>query len=212
MKVLMVAAVDQEVSLLRQRFQVVSEVFEVDFLSTGIGMVATACELSIRLASVHYDLVVNVGVAGAINRSFSIGDVVVVDVDRIYELAAEDGDQLLSFSEIGLTVQDVFRPNRLIGMPQGVSLPFVRAITVNTVHGNDESIALLRSRSDADIETMEGAAFYHVCNRFDVPCIQFRAISNFVERRNRDAWNLPLAIDRLTDTVFQFIQSMKSHA
>jgi len=44
---------------------------------------------------------------------------------------------------------------------------------------------------------MEGAAFFYACAMAGVPCMQIRAVSNYVEKRNRDAWQIGLAIKNL---------------
>ena len=44
---------------------------------------------------------------------------------------------------------------------------------------------------------MEGAAVFKVCKEMKVPCIQIRSISNKVERRNKENWDLDLAISNL---------------
>jgi futalosine hydrolase len=52
---------------------------------------------------------------------------------------------------------------------------------------------------------MEGAAFFYSCAQAGLPSIQLRAISNWVEPRNRDAWNIPLAISNLNQTIAQLL-------
>jgi futalosine hydrolase len=47
------------------------------------------------------------------------------------------------------------------------------------------------------IESMEGAAFFYACRQLNVPCLQIRAVSNYVEKRNRDNWHIGLAIKNL---------------
>jgi futalosine hydrolase len=54
---------------------------------------------------------------------------------------------------------------------------------------------------------MEGAAVAYVCERFDVPWVQIRAISNMVEPRNRSAWDIPLAIKNLHFEVLNYLNS-----
>ncbi|MCB0664545.1 MAG: hypothetical protein KDC80_01930, partial [Saprospiraceae bacterium] len=78
-------------------------------------------------------------------------------------------------------------------------------ITVNKVHGNDESIERIKEKFNPDIETMEGAAFYYSCHLMHQPCVQIRSISNKVERRNRENWNIPLALKNLTDQLFYLL-------
>ena len=77
-------------------------------------------------------------------------------------------------------------------------LPTVDGVTVNTVHGNEASIARVTERFNPDVESMEGAAFMYACLIHGVPFAQVRAVSNLVERRNRAAWKLNEAIAELT--------------
>jgi futalosine hydrolase len=68
---------------------------------------------------------------------------------------------------------------------------------VNTVHGDDRSIAEAVRRFDPQVESMEGAAFMYACTIGGVPFAQVRAVSNIVERRNRAAWRLQDALAAL---------------
>ena len=88
------------------------------------------------------------------------------------------------------------------------SLRKVRGITVNTVHGNDQSINEILGRLNPDIESMEGAVVFKVCKEMKVPCIQIRSISNKIERRNKSSWNLDLAIKNLNTEVKKILESL----
>ena len=50
------------------------------------------------------------------------------------------------------------------------------------------------------VENMEGAALFALAEAEGVPCGEIRAISNYVGEE-RDEWDIPLALDRLTDTI-----------
>ena len=50
-----------------------------------------------------------------------------------------------------------------------------------------------------DIETMEGATFFYICSRENIPFLALRAISNRVEPRNKEKWNIQLALDNLSE-------------
>ena len=124
--------------------------------------------------------------------------------DRLVELGAEDGDAFLTIQEMALLGDDEFpfTGGRLVNASPPVlgplsSMRAVNGITVNTVHGNDESIARVTKRFAPEVETMEGAAFMYACLIQDVPFAQVRAVSNAVERRNRAAWKLDEAIANL---------------
>lgn len=166
----------------------------IDTLVTGVGMVATALAIGQRLASTRYDLLLNVGIAGSFDKLIALGEVVCVVQDTFSELGVEDGDQFINSELLGLA-QCTFISDQMHTMLHG--LRKCRAITVNTVHGNEHTINEVVNRLNPDTESMEGAAVFQAGHHFGVPVIQVRAISNYVERRNKANWQLPLAIDNL---------------
>jgi len=176
----------------------------VDVLVTGVGMVATAARCAQALALERYDVALNLGVCGSFDRALSPGTVVHVVRDRIAELGAEDGERFLTIHDLQLLDDDEFpfRAGKLVNdAPPATAaldaLPVVEGITVNTVHGNDRSIDEVARRFRPQVESMEGAAFMYACLVQGVRFAQVRAVSNIVERRNRDAWKLKEAIDNL---------------
>ena len=177
---------------------------QVDVVTTGVGMVATAAWCSRTLARNQYDVALNVGVCGSFDPSLGPGTVVHVVSDRLSELGAEDGDAFLTLQELALLDGNAFpfRAGDLVNdappaNPVIDRLPAVSGITVNTVHGNDRTIAEVRRRFHPQVESMEGAAFMYACLINEVPFAQIRAVSNMVERRNRDAWRMADAIRNL---------------
>jgi futalosine hydrolase len=66
---------------------------------------------------------------------------------------------------------------------------------------------LISERYHPDIETMEGAAFFYVCSRENIPFLAIRAVSNKVELRNREKWNIPLAINNLSEKFGELLLS-----
>jgi futalosine hydrolase len=94
---------------------------------------------------------------------------------------------------------------KTLNIPNHYGLKQATAITVNTVHGNEPSIKKLADRLQPQLESMEGAAFFYACRQADVPCLQIRAVSNYVEKRNRDAWRIELAIKNLNSFAAEFL-------
>jgi futalosine hydrolase len=177
---------------------------EIDVLISGVGMVATATWCSRVLSAERFDVALDLGVCGSFKPEIFPGSVVHVVSDRLVELGAEDGDAFLTIQEMALLGDDEFpfTGGRLVNASPPVlgplsSMRAVNGITVNTVHGNDESIARVTKRFAPEVETMEGAAFMYACLIQDVPFAQVRAVSNAVERRNRAAWKLDEAIANL---------------
>src|SRR5262245_29279105 len=180
---------------------------DVDDLTTGIGMGSTASWCSDALARTKYDVGLNLGVCGSFDRALEPGSVVHVVADRIAELGAEDHDAFLTIHELQLVGEDEFpfTHGELVNTHPPAnhvlnSLPRVNGITVNTVHGNARSIAIIAERFRPRVESMEGAAFMYACLIHRVPFAQVRAVSNVVEPRNRGAWRLDDAIRKLGET------------
>jgi len=187
---------------------------ELDILVSGVGMVATASWTARELARERYELAVNLGVCGSFNRTLVPGMVVHVVSDCIAELGAEDGDDFLTVHDLRLLGENEFPFER--GRLINASPPPMRAlgtlrtatgITVNTVHGSGPSIQRVVDRFKPDVESMEGAGFMYAALIQGVPFAQIRAVSNVVERRNRSAWKLDLAIRELGEAAWRLLQS-----
>ncbi|MBS1530475.1 MAG: futalosine hydrolase [Bacteroidetes bacterium] len=167
---------------------------DVATLITGVGMVATAFALGKHLATNQYDLLINLGIAGSFDRGIALGEVVEIIEDRFSELGAEDDEAFLPIEQLGFG-ESILTPT--FSLPDSYGIKKVSAVTVNTVHGNEVNIQKLTSRMSPQLESMEGAAFFYACKQAGVAGIQIRAVSNYVERRNRDAWQIGRAIKNL---------------
>ncbi|MFB5945508.1 futalosine hydrolase [Albibacterium profundi] len=201
MKILIVAATEFEVSAYHSKIK--DDKLPVDIIITGAGMVPTAFKLGQHFATAAYtyDLIINVGIAGSFRRDIRLGAVVRINKDQFSELGAEDGDDFLTFEDIGLgESQYVDKLPETFERYSSISkLESFKGVTVNTVHGNSKSIETFTSRVDADLESMEGAAVFYVANALNIPVLQVRSISNYVETRNRDSWDVRLAITNLNN-------------
>jgi futalosine hydrolase len=180
----------------------------VTVLITGVGMVATAFAMGQVLSGRKFDFALNLGIAGSFNRELSPGETVEIRQDTFSELGAEDHDRFISLPELGFGESSFFPLAPATAIP--LSLRHVTALTVNTVHGNEARIREISERTGADVESMEGAAFFYACQAAGVPCVQVRSVSNYVEPRNHEAWNIPLAIKNLNTFAAKFIPALLS--
>ena len=192
MKVLIVAATELEVVSINVR--------NFPVLITGVGMVNTAINLTKELIKSDYDLVINMGIAGSFSDDIKIGDVVEVLEDTFSEIGFEDGDKFSEFTD--------FRIKTCYVVKSKTNLRKVKGITINTVHGRQDSITEIVNRINPDLETMEGASVFKVCEELDVSCMQIRAISNKVEKRNQENWDTDLAIRNLNLEVTRIIDTL----
>jgi futalosine hydrolase len=212
MRILVVAATEPEVLSLKSELESPKskadsrlKTADLELLITGVGMVATAFALGRHLATNKYDLVINLGIAGSFDRSIALGEVVEVTEDHLSELGAQDDEAFLPIESMGFG-ESLFRPTAVLSGYANFNLRQASAITVNTVHGHEPSIKKLTGRLKSQLESMEGAAFFYACKQVGVSCLQIRAVSNYVEKRNRDAWQIGLAIKNLNSFAIGFIQ------
>ncbi len=207
MKTLVVAATLDELSGLYDHFGLPRtsfvETLSFDVLITGVGMTATAFALGRRLSDA-YGLVLNLGIAGAFDRSIPLGEVVHITADTFAELGAEDKDEFLTIEALGFG-KSSYRPLPQNQYQEPAALKKVESITVNKVHGNKNSIITLLNRLTPATESMEGAAVFYACTELKIPSMQIRSISNYVEERNRDNWKIGLAIKNLNQWAINFL-------
>lgn len=177
----------------------------LDVCITGVGLMAATFALTHALHLRRYDFVLQAGIAGSFDPGLPPGSVVVVRSEQVGDLGAEDNGSFLDHFSLGLTRKNA-RPftegklrNPLEDMPFKTGhLPKVKGLTVHTVSGHQPTIdARLARHPGVAVESMEGAALHFVCLQMRVPFLQLRAISNYVEPRNREAWQLGAAVGAL---------------
>lgn len=179
---------------------------EINTLVTGVGSLSLAWAMKQWVSSnARPDLAINAGIAGSYAGDFKVGDVVMPVSDCFADLGIETEDGYLTLAEAGLSDPDKYpfkggwinASNRYVEMASSLLRP-ARAITVNTATGSKESINRLAGKYNPDIETMEGAAFFYICALEELPFLAIRAVSNMVEPRNRDKWDIALALTNLS--------------
>jgi len=180
---------------------------EITLLVTGVGSVSTAWNLDHWLSlNEKPDLAINAGIAGSYRDEYRIGDVVLPVSDCFADSGIEDGENFLTLFEAGLVNADefpfsdgnIYADTRYSVRLKRIVKP-VKAITVNTATGSEVTRNKLLKKFNPDIETMEGATFFYICVREKIPFLALRSISNKVELRNKDNWNISLALDNLSE-------------
>lgn len=186
---------------------------EVNVLVSGVGLPMMAYSLGKFFSLKPVNLAINAGIGGALDRKLRIGDVVQVISERFADLGAEHSDgSFEDVHEMGLIAPDMppFEGAAMHNNQAGkfAFLPAAHGISVNKVHGHEMSIArLIPKYPDAAVESMEGAAFFYACLSEGIPFIEIRSISNEVAPRDKEKWNIPLAVDRLNETLIALLDS-----
>ena len=171
MSILFVAAVEFELDTARKAWAD----RPATFLCGGVGSDASVQALEATLAQGSYERVVDIGIAGSYRDSLPLGAVVHVTAER----HGDSGGTLLR------------QPSP---WPE---IAFLPTATGNTLQELDDRYRQV----EADVETMEGAAFFEVCLRHGVPFAEIRAVSNRVGERNHAHWDIPLALRELESTL-----------
>ena len=208
MKVLITAATQYEIGLFDP------PAIEHDILITGVGSVATLYHLQKRIHQVDYDLIIQAGFAGTFSNNLDLGQTVIVTHDTFGDLGAEEDDQYQTLFDMGLADKNEFPFTNgwLInnnGIIDASACKKVTAITVNKV----SDAALLKQQRintfNADVETMEGAAFHYICLQENVPFVQIRTITNIVGVRDKTKWLLNESIENLATALTNFVNNLK---
>jgi futalosine hydrolase len=189
----------------------------IHILITGMGMLSTAANMAIYATQNERDLFINAGIAGAFDRNISIGDVLFVESETYGDFGVEDGEEFADFFDLGFLdkKEDAFQYGKkeAIGEIKNHTiikkLKKVKSITVNKVHGNPKTIESLYKKYRPDIENMEGLAFYYVCHLLHKDCIEIRSISNYVEKRNKENWDIKGAINNLNQLIIVLLDSLE---
>ncbi|MBV5317585.1 MAG: futalosine hydrolase [Desulfobulbaceae bacterium] len=176
-------------------------------LLTGIGPVEAAVQVTSYLAraSVSFKGVVNLGVAGAYQQDqnepgVGLLDICLAEREVLGDLGICYQDAVESLRGESFEIQDTFPLDRqLLHRAEALIIRGKMVakrgtfVTVNCVSGSRQRGALLARRHQALCENMEGAAVARVCVQFGLPLLELRCISNLVEDRNLQNWQLKKA-------------------
>lgn len=188
-----------------------SRTTDFSLLVSGIGSALTAFSLSKIMQLKKFDAAYQLGIAGSFKNDLLVGSIVKVISDIFADLCLSDNGKPIHEATFNDFRTWPFTEGKLIPdirIFKNIDLPEASAITVNSVTVTSDKRELWLQRYNPVIETMEGAAFYYACMKENIPCVQIRAISNFVSQGNTKSWNIPLALQNLTDYTLDHLMKM----
>ncbi len=195
----------------------------VVLIETGIGAVNTAQTLTVALQEIDPKLVLQIGIGGAyLGSGLDKGDIALATEENYGDLGVITSAGWFPADEIGIPVLSTNRDyyntysldSTLVARAQHileqsgeqvVPGPFV---TVQQCTGREDIGNELAARFKAICENMEGAAAAHISTLYSVPFLELRAISNLVEDRNKDAWDIPQSVQRVQIAARKFIEAL----
>lgn len=201
MKVGIIGAMEQEVTLLRDRIEnrqtfqrAGCEIYtghingvDVALLKSGIGKVSAALGTTLLLEHSKPDVVINTGSAGGLAPTLNVGDIVVSD-----EVRYHDADVTAFGYEPGqmASCPAAFPADeKLIALAQeaitDLQLNAVRGLVVSGdafINGAEPLARIRTTFPQAIAVEMEATAIAHVCHQFAVPFVVVRAISDVADK------------------------------
>jgi futalosine hydrolase len=205
MKILVVAATEMEIA------PFMAQNTKTDVHITGVGAPACMYALTKCLLQNKYDFVIQAGIAGTFKNQYPLGQTFAVKTDLFADLGIQEKEQFFTLFEKGFVNENAF-PNtngRMENTNENYfSLKSVNAITINTVSDSLAQTELYKKKYDADIESMEGAAFHFVCLQEKISFLQIRSISNFVGERVKTNWKMKEAIDSLNEHLIRIVKDL----
>ncbi len=217
MKVFVTAATSPEMSAIKDHFDsqaVNSPSISTCYKTTGIGMMATCFNLTRLIFDESPDLVIQVGIAGAFDPDTPVGTVVAVDLEYVGDLGVYENGRFNNTFQMGLEAKDSFPfidgglLNPWMKRFHLPGLPVVHGVTINEISTQPERIHHLSTMYGAFVESMEGAALHYTCLQTKTPFLQFRSVSNLVGQRDKQHWNIPVALRNLTSQVVGFLDRL----
>jgi len=210
MKIFIVSATSLEFGELKKNLQTIKH--DVQFFEHGIGLMMSAFSIA-KLTILKPDLIIQCGIAGCYNNALQIGETVVVKSETLGDTGAEDQDSELDLVDLKLINPNTFPfHNAKLINPYldlfSINLKKVNSLSVNLASGSLKTIKQRKLKYNPDIESMEGASLHYACLSSYIPFIQFRGISNYVEPRNKENWNIPLAIQNYQQHILTFIEQL----
>lgn len=214
-KIVIIAATPGELTALKSELSMPSgqDTIAIDdtlvkTVCSGIGAIAAAICTTREILMFEPNLLLQIGIAGSYRRDLALGEVVEVVQEQEADLGIEQRDGfILSLAESGLVEADQVMRN-----PHDLklALPAMNGLTVQTVTGTSARRDYLVDRFKSDVESMEGAGFYRSCFQSSSAFGQIRAISNYVEPRDRAKWQMDLALNNLGVFVAGFLKSQSA--
>jgi futalosine hydrolase len=203
-------------------------------VETGIGLVNTAQALTTALSIEAPELVIQFGVAGAYSTcGLDVGDVGIADREIYGDLGVRtatgwQGAEIIGIPTVRLgptgaheaQYYNEFTADRdLVRLALAIldrdeswpaDRPSLKAgpfITVQECSGTKALGDERARRFNAICENMEGAAVAHLCVMERLPFLEIRGISNLVEDRDRDRWDLKKASARAQNAVTALLEA-----
>ncbi|WFQ78351.1 5'-methylthioadenosine/S-adenosylhomocysteine nucleosidase [Xenorhabdus sp. SF857] len=203
MKIGVIGAMEQEVTLLRDQIEDLQtlsrggcEIYtgklngvDIALLKSGIGKVSSALGTTLLIEHCQPDIVINTGSAGGLDPNLKVGDIVVSE-----EVRYHDADLTAFGYESGQMAQcpaAFIADDKLIALAekciQSLNLNAVRGLVCSGdafINGSEPLARIRATFPQVAAVEMEAAAIGHVCHQYHIPFVVVRAISDVADQES----------------------------
>ena len=171
---------------------------------------ASTYALTRQLYQQQYGMIIQAGIAGALDLSLPLTEVVAVKSEVIGDLGVVEKNSFQDLFSLGFLQKNnsPFIDGQLINPHMAtfdIDLKQVTGVSINEISTNKERILYYQQTLGAQVESMEGAALHFVALQEAIPFLQLRSISNYIGERNKQAWKLQEAISTLNIKLTELI-------
>ncbi len=154
---------------------------------TGMGTIKAAMTTTYAIGRFQPTMVINQGTAGAQQKELSVGDLILVEeavnINALSMPKKKLGEGSNPFSWEGFHTAYYGADKMLLDLFSEFSytsgcVKKGKCATGDIFSREDDRIIWLANKFDTQCEDMETAAVYEVCQRFRIPCVGLRIISN----------------------------------
>ena len=166
---------------------------------SGVGPTTAAAAAAVAIAQSDYDLVLSVGIGGAIpGRGLRSGQIVVATEIVLADLGIRTADRFTTGETMGWTPARYPTAPDFLAVAKSYGAVPGHILTCSAMTGTARGVDELKElHPGAWIEAMEGAGVAAVAAAFALPVAEVRAVSNEVGPYDKSNWDKPSALRAL---------------
>jgi len=172
-------------------------------IHSGVGTASIQFQCSKSFILNKPDLAILVGIAGSFNEKLTTNSLVNVQQECFADIGIFLNDTFIGQHKLNYLKPNMDIDNNGFIIPKYtinesfINIPKVTGASINLVYREEKYLNALQSFWNCDIQNMEGAAFFSICNIYNIPCVEIRGISNLVSDFNKEKWDIENTLHRL---------------
>ncbi|WP_071460212.1 5'-methylthioadenosine/S-adenosylhomocysteine nucleosidase [Bacillus massilinigeriensis] len=231
MKIAIIGAMEEEVSILRDRMEERQATAiggcefttgklngaDVTLLRSGIGKVNAAMSTSILLDRFKPDYVINTGSAGGLNPELNVGDVVISSEVRHHDVDVTAFGY--DYGQVPQLPAAFEADSKLVEIAEEAAkgtgeVQIVKGLitTGDSFMSDPERVAFIQTKFEAlQAVEMEAAAIAQVCHQFGVPFVIIRSLSDIAGKESNISFDafLETAANNSANLVVHMVKALK---